>query len=227
MNFVLERVTQPEIEPVTLAEAKRHIRQFVNVTTEDADTEALIQVAREWVEDYTGRAMIDQTWRLNVRPDSGVPIAGDSVSGYSSRPGYYGTMNWLAEGGIYLRRSPVLSILSVATVDAEGVETVLDEGSYLLWNAASKYPILRPRGAAAWNANSTFRVEFRAGFADQLGSPVTGAEVVPAALKHAMKLIIANFDSTRESVNVGNIVTKMPNGIEWLLSSQKCELGMA
>ena len=61
MNFVLERLTQPEMEVVTLAEMKRHLRLFSSVTDEDADITALIVAAREWVEDYTGRVLVDQT----------------------------------------------------------------------------------------------------------------------------------------------------------------------
>ena len=71
MLWALELVSGPEIEPVTLAEAKRHLREYDDVTTNDADITALIQGAREWVEQYTARALIDQTWRLTF---------GDSVA---------------------------------------------------------------------------------------------------------------------------------------------------
>ena len=64
MRYALERVSGPDIEPITLAEAKRHLGEFDDVTTRDDDVSGLIQAAREWVEDYTARALIDQTWRL-------------------------------------------------------------------------------------------------------------------------------------------------------------------
>ena len=224
MNFILERVTQPEIEPVTLAEAKRHIRQFINVTTEDPDVTELIKVAREWVEDYTGRSMIDQRWRLTVQQ---VPaVTGDAVGGYTT-PGYYsGSVAWSAVDGLLLRRSPVLEIISINTVGVDGAETLVDPATYQLRDRESRWPRVVPLSGAVWTA-STFRIVFRAGFADRVSSPVTGAEVVPAVLKHAVKLIIANFDQNREPVNVGNIVNELPLGIKWLLASQKCDLGMA
>lgn len=223
MNFVLERLTQPEIEPVTLAEAKRHIKQFAGVTSEDDDITLLIQVAREWVEDYTGRALVDQSWRLTVR-QSLPALVGDVVSGYS-RPGYSGIVRQAAQGGYYLRRSPILGITKVATLDSSNVATELDASSYVLLDGGSRWPRIMPLNNA-WSTATDFLVEYRAGFADRTGSPVTGAEVVPAALIHAVKLVIANFDANREPVNIGNIVTKLPLGIEWLLAGQKCNTGI-
>ena len=224
MRFLLERISNPEIEPVTLAEAKRHIRQFVNVTTEDDDIELLIQVAREWVEEYTGRVLIDQTWRLTVEPQVFIPTATDAVDappGASS-----GACAWTRDNRILLRRSPVLSIEALATLDAQGNETAVDPSGYVLWNAGTKWPSIGPGTAAAW-PSSAFRVTFRAGFADRTGSPITGAEVVPPAFKHAIKLILAHYDGNRAPVNIGNIVSTLPYGIEWVLQPQKCDLGMA
>jgi len=51
--------TAPATEPVTLAEAKAHLR--VDHSDEDDQIEALIQSAREWVEDHIERPIITQT----------------------------------------------------------------------------------------------------------------------------------------------------------------------
>ena len=69
MNFTLERVTQPDIEPVTLDEMKRHLRCFMSVTDEDDDITALIVAAREWIEDYTA----PRADRPNLAPDAREP----------------------------------------------------------------------------------------------------------------------------------------------------------
>lgn len=60
MSTVL--VTVPAIEPVTLAEVKSQR----NITDLDHDIELtrLIKPARQYVENYTGRALITQTWDL-------------------------------------------------------------------------------------------------------------------------------------------------------------------
>ena len=64
-------------------EMKRHLRCFMSVTDEDADITNLIAAAREWAEDYTGRALVDQTWRLSLVNRSGYSVGGDRVSGYT------------------------------------------------------------------------------------------------------------------------------------------------
>lgn len=64
LNYSLTRTAAPAVEPVTLAEAKRH----ANVVASDDDDliTALIVAAREQVESDTGRALITQTWRLKL-----------------------------------------------------------------------------------------------------------------------------------------------------------------
>ncbi len=53
---------EPSVEPVSLSEAKTHLR----VTIDDDDTyiTALIKAARQYVENYLSRALITQTWKL-------------------------------------------------------------------------------------------------------------------------------------------------------------------
>jgi uncharacterized phiE125 gp8 family phage protein len=62
----LQRVTEPQVEPVSLSEAKQHLR----VDTEDDDTyiTGLITAARQWVEEYLDRALVTQ--QLTMRVDT-------------------------------------------------------------------------------------------------------------------------------------------------------------
>lgn len=60
--MALVLVTAPAAEPVTLTEAKAHLR--VDVSSDDTLITSLIVAAREHVESYTGRALISQTWDL-------------------------------------------------------------------------------------------------------------------------------------------------------------------
>ena len=54
----LKRTTAPAAEPITLAEAKAHLR--VDTSTDDTLITGYITTAREWVEDYIDRALITQ-----------------------------------------------------------------------------------------------------------------------------------------------------------------------
>lgn len=174
MNLALELVTGPEWEPITLAQAKRHLRMFDSDTSEDDDITALIEGARQFVENYTGRVLVDQTWRLTVEPD-------DTVT------------------EIYLRKSPVLAIVSMVSVDTAGDETTIDSTTYELREGASKYPRVVPIGSANWTSADVLKITFRAGYADTTGSPQDAAAEVPATYRSAMKLWIeANYDRGAE-----------------------------
>ena len=219
MNFVLERVNQPEIEPVTLAQMKTHLREFTGVTTYDTDITNLIIAAREWVEDYTGRALIDQVWRLTI--SNGALISGDAVKGYMV-PGYYcGTFRPTYFGEILLRKSPILAITSFKSVNAAGVETAVDAATYELRDADSKWPKLFGLSGATW-VSGTFRITFRAGYANRDGTPQEGAEVVPVRLIQAMKLWAeAMYDRDEKMMPI------LLETAESIARPERCELGMA
>ena len=56
----LKLITAPTQEPVTLGEAKDHLR--VDNADDDALISALILAARQWAEEYTGRQFVTATW---------------------------------------------------------------------------------------------------------------------------------------------------------------------
>lgn len=56
------RTEPPEEEPVSLADAKAHAK--IDVDADDAILATYIQAARELVEQFTGRALITQTWEV-------------------------------------------------------------------------------------------------------------------------------------------------------------------
>jgi len=58
----LRLVTPPQLEPVTVEEAKQHLR--IDGNEEDDYIASLITVARQRAEEYTRRAFISQTWEL-------------------------------------------------------------------------------------------------------------------------------------------------------------------
>ncbi len=86
-------VIPPVTEPVTLEEAKLHLR--IDGNEEDSLISVLITVARQKSEEYTRRAFITQTWELAL----------DSAS-----------------GKVYLPKPPIQTINEV-TLDGEIVST--------------------------------------------------------------------------------------------------------
>lgn len=61
MPLTLTRTVDPTTEPVSLDEAKDHLR--VTHTDEDQLIDGLIKLAREDVESFVGRALVTQTWQ--------------------------------------------------------------------------------------------------------------------------------------------------------------------
>lgn len=214
MRFVLERVTQPDIEPVTLAEMRRHLRCYDDVTVDDDDITALIVGGRQWAESYTGRALIDQRWRLTLTDQEG---AYDPVQ--TPPPGCYGHVDY-RRGEILLRRSPALEIVSFVTVNSAGDETAVDASAYELREADSKWPRIVSLTGSGWTSG-TFRVVFRAGYATREGSPQEDATVVPVAFAQAIKLWVeANYDRDEK------MMAPLLETAERLLDQERCHFGL-
>jgi uncharacterized phiE125 gp8 family phage protein len=102
-------VTPPAIEPVTLAEARAHLR--IDGTDDDDYLAAMISAARMQVETGIRRVLIDQTWRI-CRDD------------------------WPSAGRLDLPIGPVRSIASVVAWTADGEQVVFAASTYAL-DAAS------------------------------------------------------------------------------------------
>ena len=163
------RVTvAPSVEPVTLAEAKLHLR--VDGTDEDSLITALIVAARQAAEHETGRSLVTQTLRLTL----------DAFP---------------ADGGIELLRGPVQSITQVQYIDAAGATQTFTSSLYVLDNA-SEYAAhyLRLAFNAVWpatrdQANAVW-VDYAAGYGN--------AAAVPQAIKQWVLLAIGDMYANRE-----------------------------
>lgn len=97
----LRRTIDAATEPVSLAEAKAHLRLIT--ADDDALINALIKAVRNLAEHETNRSLITQTWEktLDEFPDA-----------------------------VVLHYPPILSILSVGFSDSYGVVQALSAGSY-------------------------------------------------------------------------------------------------
>lgn len=219
MNFVLERVSEPAIEVVTLAEMIQQVREFSTIPTATQDElTRLIVVAREWAEHYTGRIMVDQQWRLTIGDyvDRYRNVDSDTVTGY-----YRGATAPTADGAILLRKSPVLAITSINSVDSLGVETLIAASTYELREADSRWPTVVRLSGSAWTTGA-YRILFRAGFADQTSSPTTGAEVVPQRFKQAIRLYAEALYNRDE-----RLMGKLLEAAENLIRPESSDLSIA
>ncbi len=137
--MALFRTVGPEAEPVTLADAKAHLR--LDHDGEDGLIEGLIRAAREEVEASCGLALIAQDWRLTL----------DRVP---------------RSGTVAIRRHPVVEILSVTVYGADGEASLLQPQGLAL-DRASRPARLHfadvPQPRIAMNG---IEIDFRAGFGE-------------------------------------------------------------
>lgn len=98
-------MNQPLVEPLTLAEAKQWLR--IDHEADDGLIAALIVGVRQRLEGRTGRAFIDQGWRVLLDA-------------------------WPAGGEVPLLPPPTSAVTAVRTIAANGVVTTLDPAGYRL-----------------------------------------------------------------------------------------------
>jgi uncharacterized phiE125 gp8 family phage protein len=110
------RLTPPAAEPVTLAEAKAHLR--VDLADDDAMIGRIVAAAREWVEAASGCALMTQTWRMTLDA-------------------------WPVGPAVALTRPPVQAVTAVRTIAADGVASVWGGTNYALSFGAEPQRLMR------------------------------------------------------------------------------------
>lgn len=190
--MALSLVTAPTHEPVSLDEAKQHLR--VDVSDEDALIQTLIEAAREHVETYTGRALITQTWDLKL---DAFPCSGSVIT---------------------LPKPPVTSITSISYVDTSGDSQTWSSS---LWDEdLPSGPKAQPARIAPAYAESypstrgqmnAVTIRFVCGY----GS----AGAVPRSIRAGMLLLIGHWYQNREAVvvGVGMGAVAVPDAVDALL----------
>lgn len=190
-------VTEPVVEPVTLAEAKLHMR--VDVSDDDTLIAALVKTAREYIELLTRPrvAMVTQTWR-------------------------YVADTFPPSDTLELRPWPLQTVTSVKYTDDDGVTTTMPSSDYLV-DSTSAPGRLRLRSHASWPSVTLqelngLTIEFTAGYGD------TGASV-PAALRQAILLMIGQWYENRESSLVtGAVAKELPFAVHALTAPWRREV---
>jgi len=165
----LTRTKAPEVEPVTLAETKRHLR--VDDPDDDALIENLITAAREHVEEVCRRQLLTATWILSL---PGFPAGG---------------------GAIRLPRPPCQEA-EVKYVDSIGTTQELTAVTDYQVTADDWTAEVSPAYGKSWPAAravpEAVLVEFEAGYGDE------GANV-PASIRAAILLLVGHLYENREA----------------------------
>jgi uncharacterized phiE125 gp8 family phage protein len=168
MGLVLS--TPPSAEPVTLAEAKTHLR--VDGTDEDTLITTHIAAARRQVEIYTGAGLVTQRWT-------------ETFDGFPCSP----------YSGISLTRGPVLSIVSVAYLDTAGQSQTLSSATYVLNQTPLSADLWLVSGQS-WPATQAQRGAVTIVYSVGFGS---GSTAIPDDIRASILLRIADLYRNREA----------------------------
>ena len=200
----LKTTVPPAAEPVTLAEAKLHLR--VDHTSDDTLISALIVAAREHVENYLGGSLVQQTRAVYLSSGPYSPFR--------------------------LPCGPVQSIESVKYTDSDGGEHTVSEDLYYLTPGGElcletfeSWPTARLRGPGA------IEIVYTTGYepvvtvipGEEEGDPDTEETDydanIPQAIKQAMLLLIGEWYEQREAAaDTKYTIQTIPWGVKQLLS---------
>jgi uncharacterized phiE125 gp8 family phage protein len=174
------------LQPVTLAEAKLHLR--VDTSADDALITALIIAATDDAEHLMDRAVLPQSWQL--------------------------TLDKFESAEITLQKPPITAITSVKYLQAsDGVLTTLNPATYVLAPANDYTARLVPAYATSWPATrgmpEAVRVLFVTGYADAASVP----EPIKAWIKLRIGALYANREAwtvgVREALNRNEFVDRL------------------
>lgn len=207
---MLRLITPPASEPITLAEAKLHLR--VDFADDDDLIGALITAAREQCEVAQRRALITSTWELT---EEGFPCQWPVALG-PYLPGRLLERPWPSSRLAWqLPRPPLQSIASVAYVAPDGSAVTLDPSAYQVVAGGTGPGLIAPVYGTTWPATrcqpEAVTVRFVAGHAD--------ASAVPATTKAAIKLLVGHLYENREPVlTTGAVGKELPLTVSSLLA---------
>jgi uncharacterized phiE125 gp8 family phage protein len=179
----LQLLTPPAAEPVSLAEAKAHLR--VDFNDHDALITALISAARQAAETITGRQFLTARWKL----------VQDSFPGPSGRGVPAGVSFSLPGHAILLPKCPVQSVFAIQYLDMDGSIQTMPSTDYTV-DTACEPARLTPVFGKFWPTTlpqiGAVEVTFDAGYG--------AAAAVPEGIKSWIKLRVGSLYVHTEEV---------------------------
>jgi hypothetical protein len=214
----LVRVTEPANNPVTLAEAKLHLR--IDNSDEDTLITSLINAATRWAEDYCDRTFC-QT-QLQMRLDSfygaiGSPVQFGLKADGNNIEGRQGTIPNL---DIELPRPPMAqagtaTVVTITYTPDAGASTATLATTEYRVDRQSTPGVARPLYGQSWPSHLT----------DQNSTTVTwwagysaDGTSVPAPVKSAILMLVAHLWRNRE-MTAEAALTEVPMGTKALLDT--------
>lgn len=179
----MQLITPPAGEPVSLAEAKLHLR--VDFDDDDSLIQVLISAARQAAETLTNRQLVTARWRMVLDSFPGPSLMGVPAGQTFTLPGH----------AVLLPKSPVASVVEIRYLDMAGVWQVMPAANYTV-DCACEPARITPVFGQIWPISlpqiGAVSVIFDAGYGDALA--------VPEGIKTWIKLRLGSLYVHREEV---------------------------
>lgn len=163
--------TAPTLTPVSVAEAKTHLRIDSSFTADDTYIETLINVATSAAENYTNLALMEQSWFLDI----------------DAFPDYFN----LLKGTLR-----TLTVNSITYSDENNASQTLASSNYFGDGSIKPARIYFAPDAtipSTYDKPNAVTVDFTLGF--------SAASQVPAPIKQAILLMVGTYYETRQTVS--------------------------
>ena len=191
----LTRSSQPVVEPVTITDAKAHLR--VDTDADNTYIMGLVAAARAWVEEYLDRSLVHTQWtmRLDGFPPNGL----DNLE--LPRPP--------------MATASAVSAVAITYTTETGAVVVFPSHEYRV-DRNSTPGAISPLYEQAWPVHrrddNSVTISWWGGYGEDGRS-------VPTQIKHAMLLLVAHWYDRRESVLTGTVSKEIEFGVKSLLDS--------
>jgi uncharacterized phiE125 gp8 family phage protein len=209
-------VTGPAVEPITPEELREHLAfdSADTTTLTDDIASSLIEDARALLEEYTGLALINQSWRLSLDNwPAGREAWWDGV-----RQGSITELYAMASmRSLTIPRYPLVSITSCTVYDEASTSAVVTVADVFDVDAYAKPGRLTLKKGATWpialRANNAIQIVYVAGY----GAAATS---VPGPLKRAVKHLASYlYEHRGDACSVDDMIAK--SGAGAMLSAYK------
>ena len=179
----MQLITPPAGEPISLAEAKLHLR--VDFDDDDSLIQVLISAARQATETLTNRQLVTARWRMVLDSFPGPSLMGVPAGQTFTLPGH----------AVLLPKSPVASVVEIRYLDMAGAWQVMPAANYTVDSVcepARITPVFGQIWPIALPQIGAVSVIFDAGYGN--------ASAVPEGIKTWIKLRVGSLYVHREEV---------------------------
>lgn len=192
--MAFKEITAATSEPITLPQAKKHLKIESDVTIEDDLINILIESARRAAETYMRRQIITATWELQLDK---FPKGSDFIT---------------------LNLNKATSITTIKYFDDDNSEQTWDSAKYetdLESEPARIRPISTEIYPSTFDKINNVKIRFVTGYAN--------AAAVPGPIIQALLLYIGHWYEHRESVVIGQRleIQELPQGSRFLLDDYR------